>query len=69
MIFTPGEALAAISQVMTLNPGDLVSLGTPSGVGALHAGDTFEVRLSVESETVTGRYDEVLSLTHTVAHL
>ena len=69
MIFTPGEALAAISQVMTLNPGDLVSLGTPAGVGALHAGDTFEVRLSVESETDAGRYSEVLSLIHTVISL
>jgi 2-keto-4-pentenoate hydratase/2-oxohepta-3-ene-1,7-dioic acid hydratase in catechol pathway len=45
MIFTPAEAIASISSVMTLNPGDLVSLGTPSGVGRLKAGDTFEVRL------------------------
>jgi 2-keto-4-pentenoate hydratase/2-oxohepta-3-ene-1,7-dioic acid hydratase in catechol pathway len=64
MIFSPGEALAAISQVMTLNPGDLISLGTPSGVGSLHAGDTFEVRLCVES--VNHDHDEVLRLTHTV---
>lgn len=64
MIFSPGEALAAISQVMTLYPGDLVSLGTPSGVGELHAGDTFTVRLCVKSGQDT--YTEVLSLTHTV---
>lgn len=45
MIFTPGQALSAISSVMTLNSGDLISFGTPSGVGRLSAGDRFEVRL------------------------
>ncbi len=45
MLYTPAEALSAISQVMTLRPGDLVSLGTPAGVGPLAAGDSFEVRL------------------------
>lgn len=45
MIFSPGEALAAVSEVIALQPGDLVSLGTPAGVGPLVAGDYFEVRL------------------------
>ncbi len=45
MLYSPGEALSAISQVMTLEPGDLVSLGTPAGVGPLASGDSFEVRL------------------------
>lgn len=34
MIFSPGEALAFISQFVTLAPGDLLSTGTPSGVGS-----------------------------------
>jgi 2-keto-4-pentenoate hydratase/2-oxohepta-3-ene-1,7-dioic acid hydratase in catechol pathway len=32
-----------ISQVMTLLPGDLISTGTPSGVGPMVAGDVLEV--------------------------
>ena len=32
-----------ISQVMTLEPGDLIATGTPAGVGPLQAGDTVEV--------------------------
>jgi 2-keto-4-pentenoate hydratase/2-oxohepta-3-ene-1,7-dioic acid hydratase in catechol pathway len=45
MLFTPGEMLSAISQVMTLRKGDLVSFGTPAGVSTLKAGDIVEVRL------------------------
>lgn len=32
-----------ISQVMTLEPGDLIATGTPAGVGALQPGDAVEV--------------------------
>jgi 2-keto-4-pentenoate hydratase/2-oxohepta-3-ene-1,7-dioic acid hydratase in catechol pathway len=32
-----------ISQVMTLEPGDLIATGTPVGVGPLNAGDVVEV--------------------------
>ncbi|HEY4900336.1 MAG TPA: fumarylacetoacetate hydrolase family protein, partial [Terriglobales bacterium] len=32
-----------ISQVMTLEPGDLIATGTPAGVGPLQLGDTVEV--------------------------
>lgn len=45
LIWTPFELLAHISTVMTLMPGDVVSLGTPAGVGPLLSGDTVEVRL------------------------
>ena len=38
LIFGLKELLAFISSVMTLEPGDLISTGTPSGVGPLHAG-------------------------------
>ena len=45
LLYTPFEALCQISQVMTLHSGDLISLGTPAGVGPLKSGDLFEVRL------------------------
>lgn len=34
MIFSPAEAIAFISQFVTLHPGDIISTGTPAGVGA-----------------------------------
>jgi 2-keto-4-pentenoate hydratase/2-oxohepta-3-ene-1,7-dioic acid hydratase in catechol pathway len=34
MVFSPAEAIAFISQFVTLNPGDIISTGTPAGVGA-----------------------------------
>jgi 2-keto-4-pentenoate hydratase/2-oxohepta-3-ene-1,7-dioic acid hydratase in catechol pathway len=33
MIFSPAEAIVFISQFVTLQPGDLISTGTPAGVG------------------------------------
>lgn len=33
MIFSPAQAVSYISQFMTLEPGDVVALGTPAGVG------------------------------------
>jgi 2-keto-4-pentenoate hydratase/2-oxohepta-3-ene-1,7-dioic acid hydratase in catechol pathway len=46
MIFTVAELVAFISSVMTLEPGDLISTGTPPGVGPLADGDTVEVEIS-----------------------
>lgn len=40
-----GELLAAISQVTTLLPSDVVLTGTPAGVGPLHAGETVGVEI------------------------
>lgn len=34
MVFTVADQIAELSQVMTLEPGDLIFTGTPSGVGA-----------------------------------
>lgn len=39
MIFKPGVLLEYITSIFTLEPGDIVLTGTPSGVGALHPGD------------------------------
>ncbi len=41
----PEELLARVSHVMTLMPGDLVSLGTPAGVGPIRHGETVEIKL------------------------
>ena len=45
MVFPIPDLLAYISQVMTLEPGDLVPTGTPSGVGTLSPGDEVEVEV------------------------
>jgi 2-keto-4-pentenoate hydratase/2-oxohepta-3-ene-1,7-dioic acid hydratase in catechol pathway len=45
MIFSVATVLSYVSRVMTLEPGDLVSTGTPEGVGPLVAGDVVEVEV------------------------
>lgn len=45
MVFPPSEIIAAITAVMTLEPGDVVMTGTPAGVGPLTAGDVVEVEV------------------------
>lgn len=52
MIFSVTETIAHISQLMTLEPGDIIATGTPEGVGYkrnpplyLHGGDVVEVEV------------------------
>ena len=45
MIRDPFTIIAIASQAMTLNRGDMIMLGTPSGVGELHPGDEVEVEI------------------------
>jgi len=45
MVFNVAELIASISQVMTLEPGDVILTGTPSGVGPLQPGDVVEVEI------------------------
>jgi 2-keto-4-pentenoate hydratase/2-oxohepta-3-ene-1,7-dioic acid hydratase in catechol pathway len=52
MIFSVPETLSYISQLMTLEPGDIIATGTPEGVGFkrnppvfLRDGDTVEVEI------------------------
>ena len=52
MIYGVGETLSHISRNFTVNPGDLLATGTPSGVGyartppwLLHPGDVVEVEI------------------------
>jgi 2-keto-4-pentenoate hydratase/2-oxohepta-3-ene-1,7-dioic acid hydratase in catechol pathway len=43
LIFNAGELVSFISRVMTLNPGDVILTGTPSGIGPMERGDRVEV--------------------------
>jgi 2-keto-4-pentenoate hydratase/2-oxohepta-3-ene-1,7-dioic acid hydratase in catechol pathway len=43
MIFPVTKLVSYISSVMTLNPGDVITTGTPVGVGSLKAGDVIEI--------------------------
>lgn len=45
MVFSIPALLAYISRIMTLEPGDLVATGTPSGVGPLVPGDIVEIEI------------------------
>jgi hypothetical protein len=45
MVFPPARLIAYITQVMTLEPGDVILTGTPEGVGRLAAGDRIEVEV------------------------
>src|SRR4051812_17538466 len=44
-IFSLDAIIRFISRVMTLQPGDLITTGTPAGVGPLQAGDVVEVTI------------------------
>jgi 2-keto-4-pentenoate hydratase/2-oxohepta-3-ene-1,7-dioic acid hydratase in catechol pathway len=45
MVFSVQALVAFVSRIMTLEPGDLVATGTPSGVGPLRAGNRVEVEV------------------------
>jgi 2-keto-4-pentenoate hydratase/2-oxohepta-3-ene-1,7-dioic acid hydratase in catechol pathway len=45
LIFPPAHLVWFVSRVMTLLPGDIISTGTPAGIGPLAAGDVVEVEV------------------------
>jgi 2-keto-4-pentenoate hydratase/2-oxohepta-3-ene-1,7-dioic acid hydratase in catechol pathway len=45
MIFSVPEMISFISRQITLEEGDIIATGTPSGVGAIHHGDVVEVEI------------------------
>ncbi len=45
MIFPIPMLVSFISKVMTLYPGDIISTGTPAGIGPMQVGDRIEVRI------------------------
>jgi acylpyruvate hydrolase len=50
MIFSVDKIIAYVSQFITLNIGDLIFTGTPSGVGAVHVND--EITANLEGTAV-----------------
>lgn len=58
LIFGVPELIEFVTSYVTLLPGDVIMTGTPSGVGALQAGDKIEVEIEdvgVLTATVRGR--------------
>lgn len=45
LIFSPAYLVWFVARVMTLSPGDIISTGTPAGIGPLAAGDEVEVEV------------------------
>jgi 2-keto-4-pentenoate hydratase/2-oxohepta-3-ene-1,7-dioic acid hydratase in catechol pathway len=45
LVFSAAELVAYVSAIMTLEPGDVISTGTPSGIGGLKAGDTVTIKV------------------------
>ena len=45
MIFSTHELVKFISNIMTLNPGDIIATGTPSGIGHMKKGDIVEIAI------------------------
>jgi acylpyruvate hydrolase len=53
MIFKIPELISYISQIMTLNNGDLILTGTPAGVGPVKAGQTLVGRLLSNKQIIS----------------
>lgn len=45
MMYTPDDILSEVKSYTTLNNGDVIMTGTPSGVGVVHEGDIFTARI------------------------
>jgi len=45
LIFSVPELINFISHVMTLLPGDIITTGTPSGIGPMYPGDKVEIKI------------------------
>jgi 2-keto-4-pentenoate hydratase/2-oxohepta-3-ene-1,7-dioic acid hydratase in catechol pathway len=52
LLMEPAALVSHVSYFMTLMPGDIVSLGTPGGVGVLHEDDRVQVQLISSSGEV-----------------
>ena len=58
LIFPIDRLIEFITFVMTLEPGDIISTGTPSGIGPIAAGDTVRVKVDGVGELVNPVVDE-----------
>jgi len=59
LIFPVDHLVEFISFVMTLEPGDIISTGTPAGIGPLQAGDTVSVRVEGVGDLTNAVQDEI----------
>ncbi len=61
MVFDPAFVIADLSRMMTLEPGDVVLMGTPTGSTVVEPGSVVEVEVSVDGSTTTsGRLRNVI---------
>lgn len=44
-VFSVSEVIASVTKLITLEPGDVITMGTPSGVGPLKEGDITEIEI------------------------
>ena len=71
LIFPVEHLVWAVSRVMTLLPGDIISTGTPAGIGPLAKGDTVEVEVGgvgIRQQSGRGRRVEAMSHADEVLH-
>jgi 2-keto-4-pentenoate hydratase/2-oxohepta-3-ene-1,7-dioic acid hydratase in catechol pathway len=59
LIFPIEHLVEFISFVMTLEPGDVISTGTPEGIGPLAAGDSVTIRIDGVGELTNPVVDEI----------
>jgi 2-keto-4-pentenoate hydratase/2-oxohepta-3-ene-1,7-dioic acid hydratase in catechol pathway len=67
LIFDVDYLVRFISRIMTLEVGDVITTGTPAGVGQLRAGDSVDVDITgigTLSNNVISEQDEKLSATN-----
>jgi len=62
LIFPVPGLVRFISQIMTLLPGDVVTTGTPAGIGPMHPGD----RVDVQIEGIGTLSNQVLKISESV---
>ncbi|WP_417880605.1 fumarylacetoacetate hydrolase family protein [Vibrio sp.] len=60
MMYSPDDILNEVKSYTTLNNGDVIMTGTPSGVGVVHEGDIFTARIK--------QYDQLLIETQWIAN-
>ena len=58
LIFPIEYLVEFVTFVMTLEPGDIISTGTPEGIGPIKAGDTVKVKVDGVGELVNPVEDD-----------
>ena len=66
LIWTVPQLISYVSSVMTLEVGDVISTGTPAGVGPVSAGDTIHLELASAATTI-GRLSVHVSQTSRIS--